>query len=622
MDKQAVVRFRVALKLGLLVSLLTVTVAAIALAVFYTFTRHAILQEMEGRLKDVAHTGSYMFDEADRRMIMQVRDAVMAHTRHLTPQVLKIKPDDTRPSLTPAESKKIEDTVQYQTLVQLLRRIQQGSSSAVQPMGHLKQDGGHGPHPPNILWAYLMVPIPQSPDHRIVMLLVDSNYESIDYNHDGKIEGIEQGDPAGNLYAGDHAIFGKPFEDGEMHVSKGWYTDSWGTVMSAVVPIKDASGHVEATLGLDYLVNSQSHRLKQIMYISIAILIGSIVLAILFSVLLAWMINRPLRKLSMGAQRLAGRNYQYPIEVRSNDEFGLLADTLNKMAVQVKNYQQGLEKLVDERTQELGEANQEILRLYESIRQENQNLGQELGGVRRLQMALLPQKAELARFDRLDMAFYMDPASQVGGDYLDMIAASKGRFWLGVGDVSGHGLESALSTLAVRTAIRALLNGGDNSLVETYARVARAAYTQLRTATAPQHMTLNLLEYDGNASFTLTGQHEDALVVRDGNNLEVLDTFSLGLPLGLVPDLAEYLQPLTVRLNPGQLLCLYTNGLTELCNDQGEIFGQERLGELLRANYREPAQKVQQRLVEALEAFRGEQPIEDDISFVIIKLVR
>lgn len=603
-----------AFKLGVLVTLLTMTVASVALYIFYTFSQEALLEEMKDRLKDLTHTGTFLFQEDDRKMIEALNKIVLQNTYPRTPSFLAMPEGSTKEALPPEKSAEFMESVEFQRLVQLMRKVQQGSSKKVSPLGSLPPD-----FDAPVYWAYLMTPIPESKDHRILMVLGNTNYAKIDHNNDGVFESNEGGQPIGSLYAGDYSLFGSPFDTGEIAISPDWYTDWGGTFMTAVVPIKNARGKVIATLGLDYLVTRQSERLEQILRVCYGVFAGSVVMALLFSYLLAYVIDKPLTRLRRGAERISKRDFKARIDVRSEDEFGLLADTLNAMAIEIHEYQSGLEKLVDERTKALGSANEEIRSLYETLRKENESLGAELDLARNLQIRALPQRSELNKVRDLDIACSSEPAPQAGGDYFDAIIDDKGGILLGIGDVSGHGLESGLFMMMMRTAVRTLFDSEGIDVLDAYARVNNVACAQALQGETPHFMTLSLIAYDGKASFLITGQHEDIVVVRDEKFAEILDTVSLGLPIGIIPDIRPHLQPLTVRLSPGQLLILHSNGLSDTQNDKGERFGIDRLSTIAREHFGQPAERVHQAILAAVERFRGGLPLTDDVTLVVLK---
>lgn len=608
-----------AVKIALLVMLLTASISGVALSVFYHYSAAALVEEMQGRLQDLAHTGAHLFREQDRELIALMHEFLLEETEPRTRALLDIPESGTNESLPPERSKALHNTEEFQYLVQLLRQIKRASSPRVEGLRLLEQDDGQGDEPPNIFWAYLMVSVPEAPEHDVVMFLADSNYSEMDYDGNGVIHETEAGNPIGNLYAGDPEIFGLPFSTGEMTVSEGWYTDRWGTFMTAVVPIKDADGKVIAALGLDYLVTHQFLKLKQIMLICFYIFGASQVIALLFSLLLAYMINRPLTRLRLGAERIRQRNFGHRVDVRSNDEFGLLADTLTAMALEMRDYQAGLETLVEQRTGELEEANREVLKLYESTRQENQSLGQELDVARRLQVGMVPGPDQLRRIDGLDAAVLMQPAPQMSGDYLDVLPDGQGSFVFVLGSVSGHGLDTGLHMLMARTALRVFWQKPRETLEQTCQAFNRLLLDQFSQARDDRHMTATLARFDGRDSFTVVGQNQDILVARGEGNVELVDTVSLGVPLGVREDISEQLHSLQIRLDPGQVMVLCSDGLLAAENADGALFGVERLQAVMAQSWRNSAAVIRDRIREAVAAFQGELAATDDISLLVIK---
>lgn len=610
-----------AFKLGVLVTLLTMTVASVALYVFYSFSREAIIDEMKGRLKDLTHIGSFLFQEEQRDTIIALSELARRSSIPRTPAFLaSFKEGDSKESIPKEKAEEFMQSVEFQDIVQVLRKVQHGSSDKVIPLGNLDADF-NAP----IYWAYLMTSIPESKGNRITMVLANSNYEKLDQNGDGKFDSNESGQAIGSLYAGAYDLFGKPYDTGEMAISPDWYSDWGGTFMTAVVPIKNSRGEVIATLGLDYLVTRQSERLEKILYVCYAVFVAALAMSLVFSFLLSYVINRPITRLTRGAERISKRNFRTQIDVRSNDEFGLLADTLNGMAVEIHQYQSGLEKIVEERTQALGKANEEILNLYDSLRKENESLGAELDIARSVQMRLLPEQVDLNRLKTLDIAFMSIPALQVGGDYLDAVINENGSMILGIGDVSGRGLETGLFMMMMHTAVRTLINHDDPNLLDIYASINEVAYAASKKSSVHPFMTLSLVAYDGKSSFVITGQHEDVIVVRGQGRAEILDTVSLGLPLGVIPTIAGQTQALTVRLSPGQALVLNTNGVTDVKNDKGQRFSCERLADVLAACHGQSAESMRKAVSKALAEFKGaktapeEVVYEDDVTLVVLK---
>src|SRR5258707_6138566 len=111
-----------------------------------------------------------------------------------------------------------------------------------------------------------------------------------------------------------------------------------------------------------------------------------------------------------------------------------------------------------------------------------------------------------------------------------------------------------------------------------------------------RNLTLSLLHYHDKV-VTISGQHEEVLVVRGDGVLERHDTLNLGFPLGLEEDISSFIGEATVPLCSGDVMVAYTDGITEAVNDAGVAFGLERLSEVVRTSHQQSARAIRQALL-------------------------
>ena len=117
----------------------------------------------------------------------------------------------------------------------------------------------------------------------------------------------------------------------------------------------------------------------------------------------------------------------------------------------------------------------------------------------------------------------------------------------------------------------------------------------------------------------LSGQHELMVVVRSGGHLEQIDTIDLGFPLGLEADIAAFVAEKEVQLHPGDVVALYTDGITEAENILGRQYGLKRLCEVVQLNWRRSADIINQTVIEDVQRHIGEQKVYDDIILLVLK---
>ncbi|MDX1976921.1 MAG: SpoIIE family protein phosphatase [Pseudanabaenaceae cyanobacterium bins.68] len=284
---------------------------------------------------------------------------------------------------------------------------------------------------------------------------------------------------------------------------------------------------------------------------------------------------------------------------------------------QLDQINRSLEDLVNRRTQELSQANLKISSLNQQLTAENQRMSSELAVTRRLQQMILPKPSELQNISQLEIVGFMQPADEVGGDYYDVLVQNS-RIKIGIGDVTGHGLESGVIMIMVQTAIRTLLLNGETDPVRFLATINQAIYQNLERMNCDKNLSLILLDYY-DQTLHLSGQHEQVIVVRADGEVELIDTDELGFPIGLTPEIQDFIFEVSIELETGDLVVLYTDGITEAENAAKECYGLERLVAQLRQTLTLSVEEIRSRVIADLQAFIGEHRVYDDITFVVMR---
>ncbi|MCB1614385.1 MAG: SpoIIE family protein phosphatase [Pseudomonadales bacterium] len=611
-------RMSFSVKLSLAIIILSVGTTATSMAFFYSYTEHSLWQLMRGRLHDLGHTGTFLFGEEERDIIKELKSDVLASNGRLTADRLELGEGEFRSSLSRTQQKEFQSRPDFQKLVVALKKIRAGSGRYLHKLGSIEA-GFSNDEGVLLNFVYLMVELDESPDRQVVMTLADTFYEDVDENGNGEIEPDEVGNPIGNLYGTPDDIFRAPFRDKQIHVSEGWYEDQWGRAISAAIPILDEQGDVIAILGMDYLFDNESNILDTLRYYAFAAVVASVLLSLVLSIYVARLLNKPLIKLREGADRVSARDFTFEVDIKNKDEFGLLANAFNTMVNQIRDYASGLEELVKERTADLEKANEKILKLNDDLKEENIRLGAEVSVARKLQEMVLPKEKEMKSIVGLDIAGYMKPADEVGGDYFDVQFSDPERIKFAIGDVTGHGLESGVVMLMVQTAVRTLQISGVTRSEDFLRTINSAIFKNMERIRSDKNMTLSLLDYDGHGNFYLTGQHEDVLILRRTGEIEQIDTTDLGIPIGLAEDISDFTSQRHVYLEEGEILFLHTDGITEAENIHGEQFGLDRLSALV-GGYRDlSSDEIKGLIIDHLNRFIGDNKVYDDITLLVIK---
>ncbi|MEG4589838.1 AAA family ATPase [Microcoleus sp. MOSTC5] len=285
---------------------------------------------------------------------------------------------------------------------------------------------------------------------------------------------------------------------------------------------------------------------------------------------------------------------------------------------QLEDYNRTLEQKVEDRTAQLAQANAEILSLNDRLKVENLRMSAELDVTRRLQQMILPQQQELESIEGLEIAAFMEPADEVGGDYYDVLNHG-GKATIGIGDVTGHGLQSGVLMIMAQTAIRTLLVHNETDPVKLLQTVNQTLFDNVERMNCGKSMSLSLLEYRGDNILRLSGQHEEVIVVRSSGEVEQIDTMELGFPIALEPDIADFIATTEIQLNSGDVVVLYTDGITEAFDMNKDEYGIEPLIELVVLNREKSATEIKQAIIDDLRRYIGEQKVFDDITLVVIK---
>ena len=245
---------------------------------------------------------------------------------------------------------------------------------------------------------------------------------------------------------------------------------------------------------------------------------------------------------------------------------------------------------------------------------ERERLAKEFEIAQRIQRSLVPLAPTASG---LEIAGRMRPASEMGGDYYDLIPAGD-RCWIGIGDVAGHGLDAGLIMLMVQTAVSALTrHATDPSPSAVLKAINEIVYDNLRNRLGQStFVTFTLLHHDGNGGFTFAGGHEVMLVRRAATGrCERVDT--PGPWIGVAKAIDGGLVVSRLQLEPGDVLFLYTDGITEARDAAGEQFGLDRLCAAIEQQPDAPPEKLCSDVLDLVAGWHVSQ--EDDLTTLAIR---
>ncbi len=294
---------------------------------------------------------------------------------------------------------------------------------------------------------------------------------------------------------------------------------------------------------------------------------------------------------------------QSMINIKRGDFLGVLYLDSRRPAAFSKLDRQILDALAADAASILDNA-----RLVERER-ERQRLEEQINIARGIQQALLPR--DFREYPHLAVSGINTPCLSVGGDYFDVFPLSDNRTAFLIADVSGKGLGAALLTTMLQGALSGMTLGTDPAQLFNHVNRFLCNHSEVgRYAT----MFFGILDDQGNLEFINAG-HPSPFLIRKGVAEEA---FTEGCyPVGLVPE-AEY-TTVAVKLEPGDTLVLFSDGVTEAMDPDEQLFGTPRLQEVLAGLMDTPLEEIQKRVLESVENFSRGAPQTDDVTLLLVR---
>jgi sigma-B regulation protein RsbU (phosphoserine phosphatase) len=246
----------------------------------------------------------------------------------------------------------------------------------------------------------------------------------------------------------------------------------------------------------------------------------------------------------------------------------------------------------------------------EAAQRERTNREMEIA--REVQERLFPQ--EMPELPGAKIAGFCRPALGVGGDYYDVIDLGEGRLGLAIGDVSGKGISAALLMASLRASLRGVTLDGPRDFAKLMHKVNQLVY---EASASNRYATFFFASYDpATRKLDCVNAGHNPPVVLRGTEIIRLETG--GPVVGLLP-FAPYVEQALV-LEPGDLLILYTDGISEAMTKDDEEWGEERMIAAALSAKSRSASDVLENIFAAADAFTAGAPQHDDMTLMILKL--
>lgn len=311
------------------------------------------------------------------------------------------------------------------------------------------------------------------------------------------------------------------------------------------------------------------------------------IIAMIIGVTLTRTITATVHDIYEGTSRVMEGNFSHRIFLNGRDQLAQLGDSFNRMT-------ENLEQLLE-------------------VAKENERLNAELEIASEVQRQLYPKSVPSST--QLAITAHYQPARMVSGDYFDFHRLSPNDICFSMGDVAGKGISAALLMATVQSSFRSRIQNHTGHLCVS--EVVTELNKQLYANTAPEKFSTFFLgvfdEVTSTLRYTNAG-HLPPILIRDGEaSLLAVD----GMVVGAFP-FAQYGES-SIVLEPKDLLLLYTDGISEPQNDYDEMYGEDRLIELVKKNAHLSDSGIINAVMEAVKQWTGQDELQDDMTLLIAR---
>jgi sigma-B regulation protein RsbU (phosphoserine phosphatase) len=256
----------------------------------------------------------------------------------------------------------------------------------------------------------------------------------------------------------------------------------------------------------------------------------------------------------------------------------------------------------------------ELVRTLADQAAQRERMNREIEIAREVQQRLFPQ--HIPHLPGVDLAGMCRPASEVGGDYYDLIEMESGHLGFAIGDVSGKGISAALIMASLRASLRGLILDDPGDLARMMQKVSRLVY---EASSSSRYATFffAILDPQTRAFRYVNAGHNPPVLLRASSD-ERLRLEACGPVVGLLPSTAYEAQ--SVTLAPGDVLIAYTDGISEAMTAEDEEWGEDRMLAAVPRAASASAAEILHRIFLAADAFTAGAEQHDDMTLLVMKI--
>ena len=314
--------------------------------IIYSRVSSFIWEELSSRLMDLNRLAISQISNQNLNTIQNIKNQLERDYPFDLKKYGDLKEGDSISTLPKEKIDEVQNSDEFQDIVQLLRKVKFSTAKNVVPKEKLPQVPIDELDIPLVSYVYIYTNIPGDMDYKFLRTIVDSNYDAIDSNKNGIIDDPEAPDYVGSIYNSnsyDTQSIQNAFR-GKISCSTDYTSDKWGIWISSFGPISNSKGEVIAILGIDMDAEGEFNLLRKLKIFIFVVQLISLVFSILVSYFFSRYYKRSMSALIEGAKTVSQNDYSIKIHVKSNDEIGLLANTFNQMVASISEMKNNLER--------------------------------------------------------------------------------------------------------------------------------------------------------------------------------------------------------------------------------------------------------------------------------------
>ena len=444
----------------------------------------------------------------------------------------------------------------------------------------------------DVTFIYLIQPDPTDYQHITFVFSVMNDKADFDHFEPGHVR-----ETSSDEYAQKYRRIMENGSAGESVFRDKWVSDT-GAHVTAMVPLSNSQGEVIGIICVQRqmdALNASRRRFLQTVFLT------ALLVMLLISLLYSWILNRkvirPIRTISEETVRFSRENVLpqklLQEKVRTKNEVGLLAMHVDKMELAILQYTENLKTLTSERDR----------------------IETELNVASSIQKAILPNVfPPFPERDEFQLYATMNPAKEVGGDFYDFFFLDDDRLALVIADVSGKGVPAALFMMICKIILKnAATQGGTPAeiLTKVNRQISEGNQTNMFVTA-----WLGILDVTNGVLTTANAGHEYPAICRADGTFELFKD-KHGFVIGGISGM-QYKDE-TLTLQPGDTLFVYTDGVTEASNASEELFGTDRMVQVLNQSPHADPEELLDILMTDLRTFSGDTEQADDITMMALQ---